>query len=237
MTGKKTHIAENLAQIRARIAQASAAAGRAPGTVRLLAMSKTFDVETIRDAVRNGQRAFGENYLSEAVKKMDALADCGLEWHFTGPVQSNKTREIASRFDWVHGVDRDRIARRLGEQRPASLGPLNVCVQVNIDGEASKSGVAPGDAAALCEFVAAQPGLRLRGLMTIPARVAPEGDARRPYRRLRELYESLIERGLELDTLSAGMSGDFEVAIAEGATLVRIGTALFGTRPAKPVSG
>ena len=138
MTGKKTHIAENLTQIRARIEHASAAAGRAPGTVRLLAMSKTFDVETIRDAVRNGQRAFGENYLSEAVKKMDALADCGLEWHFTGPVQSNKTREIASRFDWVHGVDRDRIARRLSEQRPAALAPLNVCVQINIDGEASK---------------------------------------------------------------------------------------------------
>ena len=159
MTGKKTHIAENLTQIRARIEHASAAAGRAPGTVRLLAMSKTFDVEAIRDAVRNGQRAFGENYLSEAVRKMDALADCGLEWHFTGPVQSNKTREIASRFDWVHGVDRDRVARRLGEQRPGSLAPLNVCVQINIDAEISKSGVAPGDAAALCEFVAVQPGL------------------------------------------------------------------------------
>jgi len=237
MTGKKTHIAENLTQIRARIAQASAAAGRAPGTVRLLAMSKTFDVETIRDAVRNGQRAFGENYLSEAVRKMDALADCGLEWHFTGPVQSNKTREIASRFDWVHGVDRDRVARRLGEQRPGSLAPLNVCVQINIDAEISKSGVAPGDAAALCEFVAVQPGLRLRGLMTIPAPASPGRDPRHAYQALRKLYESLIERGLPLDTLSAGMSGDFEAAIAEGSTLVRIGSALFGARPDKPVSG
>ncbi|MCH9828371.1 MAG: YggS family pyridoxal phosphate-dependent enzyme [Gammaproteobacteria bacterium] len=237
MTGKKTHIAENLTQIRARIAQASAAAGRAPGTVRLLAMSKTFDVETIRDAVRNGQRAFGENYLSEAVRKMDALADCGLEWHFTGPVQSNKTREIASRFDWVHGVDRDRVARRLGEQRPGSLAPLNVCVQINIDAEISKSGVAPGDAAALCEFVAVQPGLRLRGLMTIPAPASPGRNPRHAYQALRKLYESLIERGLPLDTLSAGMSGDFEAAIAEGSTLVRIGSALFGARPDKPVSG
>ncbi|MEC9358290.1 MAG: YggS family pyridoxal phosphate-dependent enzyme [Pseudomonadota bacterium] len=237
MTGKKTHIAENLTQIRARIEHASAAAGRAPGTVRLLAMSKTFDVEAIRDAVRNGQRAFGENYLSEAVKKMDALADCGLEWHFTGPVQSNKTREIASRFDWVHGVDRDRVARRLGEQRPGSLAPLNVCVQINIDGEISKSGVAPGDAAALCEFVAVQPGLRLRGLMTIPAPASPRRDPRHAYQALRKLYESLIERGLPLDTLSAGMSGDFEAAIAEGSTLVRLGSALFGARPDKPVSG
>ena len=237
MTGKKTHIAENLTQIRARIEHASAAAGRAPGTVRLLAMSKTFDVEAIRDAVRNGQRAFGENYLSEAVRKMDALADCGLEWHFTGPVQSNKTREIASRFDWVHGVDRDRVARRLGEQRPGSLAPLNVCVQINIDAEISKSGVAPGDAAALCEFVAVQPGLRLRGLMTIPAPASPGRDPRHAYQALRKLYESLIERGLPLDTLSAGMSGDFEAAIAEGSTLVRIGSALFGARPDKPVSG
>lgn len=237
MTGKKTHIAENLTQIRTRMAQASAAAGRAPGTVRLLAMSKTFDVETIREAVRSGQRAFGENYLSEAVGKIEALADCGLEWHFTGPIQSNKTRQIASRFDWVHAVDRERVARRLGEQRPGSLAPLNVCVQINIDAEISKSGVAPDEAAALCEFVAAQAGLRLRGLMAIPAPASLGSDPRRPYRRLRELYESLLARGLALDTLSAGMSGDFEAAIAEGSTLVRVGRALFGARPDKPVCG
>lgn len=221
-------IAENLGQIQARIKAAVRAAGRPEGCVRLLAISKAFGHEAILAAAAAGQQAFGENYLSEALEKQQALADLALEWHFTGPIQSNKTAAIAQHFAWVHSLDREKIARRLSTQRPGELPPLNVCVQINISGEASKSGVAPAEARALCEVAAAQPRLRLRGLMAIPAASGP--DRRAPYRQLHELYESLRAAGLPLDSLSAGMSGDFEAAIAEGATIVRIGSALFGTR-------
>jgi PLP dependent protein len=231
-------IAESLAAVRARIEAACAAAGRPPGAVGLLAVSKTFGPEAIRQAAAAGQRDFGESYVQEALPKIAALRGAGLRWHFIGPVQSNKTADIARHFDWVHGVDREKIARRLSEQREPALPSLQVCVQVNISGEASKSGVAPAEAAGLCRVVAALPRLTLRGLMAIPAPVRGDsphfredenGDSP-PYRRLRELYEALRREGLELDTLSAGMSDDLEAAIAEGATLVRVGTAIFGRR-------
>ena len=245
-------IADNLATVRRRIADACARAGRAPDAITLVAVSKTFGPELIGQALAAGARDFGENYVQEALPKIAALrpdgsargqARAGVQWHFIGPLQSNKTAAVAGHFDWVHGVDRDKLARRLSEQRPAELPPLNVCVQVNISGEASKSGVAPGDAAALCRIVAALPRLKLRGLMAIPAPAVEKGDSphfqedengdsprRARYRQLREVFESLRRDGLELDTLSAGMSDDLEAAIAEGSTLVRVGTAIFGRR-------
>ena len=231
-------IESNLAAVRRRIREACRAAGRAEDAVGLLAISKTQDAAAIRAAHAAGQSAFGENYVQEALDKRAQLADLPpdppLEWHFTGPVQSNKTRAIAEAFDWVHGVDRLKIAQRLSEQRPAARPPLQVCVQVNISGEASKSGCAPAEAAALCRAVAALPRLRLRGLMAIPAPSAGGGDPRAAFRALRELFEALRRDGLELDTLSAGMSDDLEAAIAEGSTLVRIVTAIFGRRPRNP---
>lgn len=236
-------IADNLAAVRARIAGACARAGRAPDAVTLLAVTKSFGAEAIREALAAGQRDFGESYLQEALPKLAALPRAGLRWHFIGPLQSNKTADVAAQFDWVHGLDREKLARRLSEQRPVDLPPLNVCVQVNISGEASKSGVAPAAAAALCRSVAALPRLKLRGLMTIPAPLQkinrdrpqlPENGVcphlTAAYRQLRELQESLRREGLELDTLSAGMSDDLEAAIAEGSTLVRVGTAIFGPR-------
>ncbi len=211
------------------MAAATAAAQRAAGAVRLLAVSKGCPAEALAAAYAAGQREFGESYVKEALAKQDQLRALPLVWHFIGPLQSNKTRAIAEHFDWVHGIDRDKLALRLAEQRPATLPPLQVCVQVNISAEASKSGCAPQEVPALCAAVAAQPRLRLRGLMAIPA---PGGaDPRAPFRRLRELHESLRRQGYELDTLSAGMSDDLEAAIAEGSTLVRIGTAIFGQRP------
>jgi len=179
-----------------------------------------------------GQRAFGENYLQEALDKIAALKDRApdIEWHFIGPIQSNKTRPIAENFAWVHSVDRLKIAQRLSEQRPAALAPLNICIQVNVSGEASKSGCAPQDLPALAHAVAALPGLRLRGLMAIPEPASSEAEQRRPLRQLRELAEQLRAEGLALDTLSMGMSADLAAAIAEGATMVRIGTAIFGER-------
>jgi len=222
-------IADALAAVRGRIAAACAAAGRPPGSVALLAVSKTFGAERIGEALAAGQRDFGESYVQEALPKVAALAGAPggpARWHFIGPLQSNKTAEVARHFDWVHSVDRDRIARRLSDQRPPGMPPLDVCVQVNISGEASKSGVAPAAAPALCRAVAALPRLRLRGLMAIPA----PGAGRAPYRALRELVEALRRDGLALDTLSAGMSDDFEAAISEGATIVRVGTAIFGRR-------
>jgi hypothetical protein len=251
MTTASGPLAERLAALHQRIAAACARAGRAPGAVTLLAVSKAQPLAALDEARRAGVRDFAENYLQEALPKIAALrpdtstrgqARDGLCWHFIGPLQGNKTAEVAACFDWVHGVDRERIARRLSDQRPAGLPPLDVCVQVNISGEASKSGVAPADAAALCRAVAALPRLRLRGLMAIPAppkkrglspfsEQTEKGDSpREPYRRLRELLETLNKDGLELDTLSAGMSDDFEAAIAEGSTMIRIGTALFGER-------
>jgi len=218
-----------------RIQQACERAGRAPETVRLLAVGKTFPAERLLALAAAGQKDFGENYLQEALAKQErcvALApELRLTWHFIGPIQSNKTRAIAERFDWVHSVDRERIARRLSDQRPEHAGPLSVCLQVNIDGEDTKSGCAAGDLPALAAAVAAMPRLRLRGLMAIPAPRADMAGQRRAFAEVRALYEKLRGVGLELDTLSMGMSGDLEAAIAEGATIVRIGTALFGERP------
>jgi hypothetical protein len=192
-----------------------------------VAVSKTFPAEAVRAAAGCGQRHFGENYVQEARVKQDQLARADLVWHFIGPIQSNKTRDIAAHFDWVHGIEREKIARRLSEQRPAGMPPLNVCIQVNVSGEASKSGVAPDEVAELAGLVAALPGLKLRGLMAIPE---PGGDPRPRFCLLRKLLDGLNARGLGLDTLSMGMSDDFEIAIAEGATIVRVGSAIFGKR-------
>lgn len=223
-------ISRQLAQVHGRIADACADAGRSPETVTLVAVSKTQPAAAIAAAAAAGQRDFGENYLQEALAKQPVLAGQGLVWHFIGPIQSNKTREIAAHFDWVHGVDRLKIAQRLSEQRPAALAPLQICLQVNISGEDSKSGVAPADVSTLAAQVAGLPRLQLRGLMAIPAPVRAGGDLREPFRALRWLQQSLNNAGLALDTLSMGMSDDLEAAVAEGATQVRIGTAIFGAR-------
>ncbi len=203
-------------------------------SVTLLAVGKTFRPELLRQVHDAGQRAFGENYVQEALDKVAALADLRqqIEWHFIGPLQSNKTRPMAAAFDWVHSVDRLKIAQRLSEQRPADLRPLQVCLQVNISGQASKRGVAPGDALALARAVAALPALKLRGLMAIPEPADGSDAQRAPHRALRELMAALnaAEPSLGLDTLSMGMSADLEAAVAEGATIVRVGSALFGHR-------
>ncbi|PLZ03288.1 YggS family pyridoxal phosphate-dependent enzyme [Burkholderia sp. WAC0059] len=227
-----TDLAHNLDATHRRIAEAARAAGRDPRSIALLAVSKTFLAEDVRAAHAAGQRAFGENYVQEAIAKIEALADlrAGLEWHFIGPLQSNKTRPVAEHFDWVHSVDRLKIAQRLAEQRPAGLPPLNVCLQVNVSGEASKSGVEPAEAAHVAHEIAALPQLRLRGLMSIPEPAAGLDAQRAPHRRLRELFDALRADGLALDTLSMGMSADLEAAVLEGATVVRIGTAIFGAR-------
>lgn len=225
-----TTISSNLQAVLARVDRAAREHGRASGAVRLLAVSKTWPAADVREAALVGQRAFGENYVQEGVAKVVELADLGLEWHFIGPLQSNKTRVVAEHFDWVHSIDRLKIAERLAEQRPAALPPLSVCLQVNVSGEATKSGVAPDAVEDLARRVAALPGLRLRGLMAIPAPAADFAAQRLPFRRLREIYEQLRAGGLPLDTLSMGMSHDLEAAIAEGATLVRVGTAIFGER-------
>ena len=239
-------IGSNLQEVKRRIAAACAESGRganiltqtadfgAPPGVTLLAVSKTFGADAVRQAHAAGQRAFGENYVQEALEKIQALADLrpGIEWHLIGPLQSNKTRAAAEAFDWVHSVDRLKVAQRLAEQRPAWLPPLQLCLQVNVSGEASKNGVLPAEAAALALAVAALPRERvaLRGLMAIPE---PAGDfeaQRMPHRALRELLAALNAQGLALDTLSMGMSADLEAAVAEGATIVRVGTAIFGGR-------
>ncbi|MCD4866302.1 YggS family pyridoxal phosphate-dependent enzyme [Pseudomonas sp. PLB05] len=220
-------IAENSATVLERIAAASRTAGRDPATVGLLAVSKTKPAAALREAAAAGLRDFGENYLQEALDKQPALADLPLVWHFIGPIQSNKTRAIASHFDWVHSVDRLKIAQRLAEQRPPERGPLNICLQVNVSGEASKSGCHPDDLPALAAAVGQLPNLRLRGLMAIPEPTDDPASQRAAFARLRKLSETL---NLNLDTLSMGMSQDLEAAIAEGATWVRVGTALFGAR-------
>ena len=222
----------NLQTVLSRIAQACAAAGRPVDSVTLLAVSKTFGADAVREAFAAGQREFGENYVQEALDKIAGLADLRgqIEWHLIGPLQSNKTRPVAAAFDWVHSVDRLKIAQRLSEQRPAELPPLQLCLQVNISGEASKSGLLPAELLAVARAVAVLPRVRLRGLMAIPE---PAGDAaaqRAPHRALHELLASLNGAGLGLDTLSMGMSADLEAAVAEGATIVRIGTAIFGGR-------
>lgn len=224
-------IAQRLEAVRTRITQAEKLAGRPPGSVQLLAVSKTRPVKDIREALEAGQKRFGENYLQDALPKIKALEGEPIEWHFIGPIQSNKTREIARHFDWVHSVDRLKIARRLDEQRPPDLPPLNICLQVNTSGEATKSGVTIDECEALARTIAELPRLKLRGLMTIPAPADDEAQRQIPFRQLHRLYEQLNQQGLKLDTLSMGMTNDMEAAIAEGATIVRIGTAIFGPRP------
>lgn len=224
-----------LQAVLARIAAACAAAGRDPASVGLLAVSKTVPAARVAGLAAAGQRDFGENYVQEGCGKIEELAGLGLTWHFIGPLQSNKSRAVATHFDWVHSVDRLRIAERLSEQRDAHRPPLSVCLQVNVSGEASKSGVAPEALPALARAVVALPRLHLRGLMTIPEASDDPAVLRARFAQLRELRDSLnTELGLALDTLSMGMSADLEPAIAEGATLVRVGTALFGARPAPP---
>lgn len=226
------NISDKLQAIRHRIAAAAHACGRDPAGIALLAVSKTKPDADIIAAATAGQRAFGENYVQEGCDKVQRLAAAGhvLDWHFIGPIQSNKTRQVAACFDWVHSIDREKTAQRLSEQRDAEKGGLNVCIQVNVSGEASKSGVAPDQLAALADAVTRLPRLKLRGLMAIPE---PTGDLalqRHRFAHLRQLLEELNAGGHALDTLSMGMSQDLETAIAEGATIVRVGTALFGAR-------
>ncbi len=225
-----TLLSAKLQAVLARIASAARQYGRDPGDVRLLAVSKTWPAACVREVALAGQTAFGESFVREGLDKVEALALLGLDWHFIGAVQSNKTRLLAENFNWVHSVDRLRIAERLSEQRPASLPPLSVCLQVNVSGEASKGGVSPAAALALAQAVAVLPNLRLRGLMTVPERSDVFLEQRRPFRMLRQLSEQLQADGLALDTLSMGMSHDLEAAIAEGASVVRVGTAIFGER-------
>ncbi|MDX1592931.1 MAG: YggS family pyridoxal phosphate-dependent enzyme [Gammaproteobacteria bacterium] len=224
-------LADRLSRVRARIADAAGTAGRDPGDVTLIAVSKRRRADEVAALNDLGQRAFGESYLQEALDKQQALAGRPIDWHFIGPLQANKTRGVAAHFAWVHSLDRVKLARRLNDQRPDGLPPLEVCLQVNISGEASKSGVAPAALRDLALSVADLPRLRLRGLMAIPAPASDPGAARRPFRDLRGLAEELGEEGLVLDTLSMGMSDDLEAAVLEGATHVRVGTALFGPRP------
>ncbi|MBK8524026.1 MAG: YggS family pyridoxal phosphate-dependent enzyme [Betaproteobacteria bacterium] len=225
-----TPISANLQAVLARIDAAARRFGRDPASISLLAVSKTWPADAVREAAAAGQRAFGENYVQETVEKIDALGPLALEWHFIGPLQSNKTRPVAEHVDWVHSVERLKIAERLSQQRPAHLPPLNVCLQVNVSGEVSKSGCTPEEAPALARQIAALPNLRLRGLMGIPEPLDDFEAQRQPFRQLREIYERLRNEGLVLDTLSMGMSHDIEAAIAEGATMVRVGTAIFGDR-------
>lgn len=234
-----TSPAQRLAEVLDRIRKAEKQFQREPDSVNLLAVSKTKPSRAIAEAVAAGQRRFGENYLQEALEKMqelqrpdslsDGLSD-DLEWHFIGPIQSNKTRRIAENFSWVHSVDRLKIAQRLADQRPRELPPLNICLEVNVDQETSKSGFSLEELATAAPLIAELPGLRLRGLMAIPEARSDFAEQRKPFARLREAQQQLIDHGLMLDTLSMGMTADLEAAIAEGATIVRIGTAIFGPR-------
>ena len=227
-------IAHNLETVQQAIAKAALAAGRVPHDVRLLAVSKTFGADAVIAAAECGQMAFGENYVQEAVDKIAAIQrvrpDLHLEWHFIGPIQSNKTRNIAEHFDWVHAIDREKIAQRLSDQRPATLAPLNICLQVNVSGEASKSGIAPEALLPLARAVIGMPNLKLRGLMAIPEPAENFLQQRLPFAVMRQLQQQLDAAGIITDTLSMGMSADMAAAIAEGATIVRIGTAIFGKR-------
>lgn len=224
-------ISRNLQAIHDAITTAARGAGRDPAEISLLAVSKTFGPDAVREAVEAGQYAFGENYVQEALDKMAALQSVPhLQWHFIGPIQSNKTRQIAQHFDWVHSVERLKIAQRLSDQRPEHLPALNICLQINISGEASKSGASLEEAYDLAQGIAAMPRLKLRGLMAIPEPEEEFERQRLPFRRLRALFEELRSAGVELDTLSMGMSADMAAAILEGSTLVRVGTAIFGRR-------
>jgi hypothetical protein len=225
-----TTISANLQAVLARIDVAARRYGRDPHNIALLAVSKTWSADCVREAAAAGQRAFGENYVQEGVEKVAELRALGLKWHFIGPLQSNKTRPVAEDFDWVHSIDRLKIAERLAEQRPPSLAPLSVCLQVKVSDEETKSGVTLDEVPRLARAIGRLPRLRLRGLMAIPAPADDFAAQRAPFRRLRELYEQLRADGLPLDTLSMGMSHDLEAAIAEGATLLRVGSAIFGER-------
>jgi pyridoxal phosphate enzyme (YggS family) len=224
-------IEKRLQAVKSRIARACAAAGRDPRDIVLVAVSKTCPADAVRAAHAAGQRDFGENHAQDAVAKIEALGNLDLVWHFIGPIQSNKTRTIAAHFAWVHSIDRVKVAERLADQRPEALPPLQACIQVNVSGEATKSGVAPAEAPALARAVAALPRLQLRGLMAIPEPTDDPALQRRRFDSLRELRDRLAADGLVLDTLSMGMSDDLEAAIAAGATMVRVGTAIFGARP------
>ena len=236
MTNNSNSPAARLEHVRRQISQALSKSHRPTDAAVLLAVSKTRSASDIIELYRLGQRRFGENYLQEALEKITQLSAYDIEWHFIGPIQSNKTRDIASHFSWVHSVDRLKIARRLSEQRPEGLGPLNICLQVNVSGEASKSGCKLTDLPQLATEVAELPNIQLRGLMAIPAPSHEPEQQRLPFRALYKALDGLNTQELELDTLSMGMSGDLEAAIAEGATLLRIGTALFGPRGPKPDS-
>ncbi len=223
-------ITENISAVRQQVERAARAAGRLPEDILLLAVSKTQGPEQVREAFKAGQRDFGENYVQEALTKITALALADIRWHFIGPIQSNKTREIAEHFDWVHSVDRIKIAERLNAQRPDNKTPLSVCVQVNLSEEDSKSGVALSEVVAVCDAISQLSNLRLRGLMAIPAPCVGYEQQRRVFRPLAELLHSLKSQHSTLDTLSIGMSSDFDAAIAEGSTIVRVGSAIFGAR-------
>lgn len=227
-------ISDNLQAVHKAIDEAAATVSRDPHAITLLAVSKTFGIDTVLDAARAGQRAFGENYVQEAVDKIAAAKQnapaLDLEWHFIGPIQSNKTRLIAEHFDWVHSVDREKIAVRLSEQRPPHLPRLHICLQVNISGENSKSGTAISDTVALARFISALPNIRLRGLMAIPEPSDDIAQQRAAFSQVRALFQQCRDNGIEMDTLSMGMSADLSAAIAEGATIVRIGSAIFGKR-------
>jgi len=225
-----TTISANLQAVRARISEAARNCGRTPEDIRLLAVSKTWPAACVLEAARAGQKAFGENYVQEGADKVREIARPDFEWHFIGPLQSNKTRPVAEAFQWVHSVDRLKIAERLSQQRPDHLPPLQVCLQVNISNENTKSGIALEDVPTLAQQITHLPRLTLRGLMAIPAPSSGFEQQRLPFRQLRELFEQLNRHGLGLDTLSMGMSNDIEAAIAEGATLIRVGTAIFGER-------
>lgn len=225
-----TTISTNLLAVKQRITQAADAAARSADQVHLLAVSKTWPAEAVREAFQAGQTAFGESYVQEAIAKIEALRDLPLQWHFIGPIQSNKTRPIAEHFDWVHSIDRLKIAERLSESRPTSLAPLNICLQVNISGETTKSGVALAQVATLAKAVQVLPHLTLRGLMAIPKDTTDYALQREQFKMLKLLFDQLNAEGLQLDTLSMGMSHDLEAAIVEGATIVRVGAAIFGAR-------
>jgi pyridoxal phosphate enzyme (YggS family) len=231
-----TTININLESVRKRIAQACAAAGRQSGEVALLAVSKTFGPDDLVQAYGSGQRAFGENYIQEAVEKMTALAELDIEWHCIGPIQSNKTRLVAEHFDWVHTVDRLKTAERLSQQRPANLAPLQVCLQVNIDAGANKSGATPSEVLQLAQAVAGLDQLKLRGLMCIPEPAIDFEAQCALFKRAEGLFHDLNARGMGMDTLSMGMTADLEAAIHCGSTMVRVGTAIFGGRPAFPTA-
>jgi pyridoxal phosphate enzyme (YggS family) len=225
-----TSVSANLVKVRKRIELACEAVGRAPNTVKLLAVSKTMPAQAVRDAFAAGQLAFGENYIQEGVDKIASLVDLPIEWHCIGPIQSNKTKLVAENFAWVHSIDRLKIAERLSAQRPPHLPPLQICLQVNVDGGSNKSGVAPAELLALAQAVAKLPQLQLRGIMTIPEPTETEAATRAVHHQAKSLFDNLKTAGLAIDTLSMGMTGDLEAAVAEGSTCVRVGTAIFGAR-------